>query len=131
MMGVMRYRQKHSWITQVACMLLFVQVMNMSTDIRPPMNKYTGQRNLFFNNIDSMLEYILEDVMKLGNVIKETDTPYRNSGSPASQIFSPVFTSNLVQFYDYPVLDGNLLPNYIISFKSEFIKEIIPPPPKA
>ncbi len=112
-------------------MLLFVQIINMSTDIRPPMNKYTGQRNLSFNNIDSMIEYILEDVMNLGNVIKENNNPYRNLNIQAFQTFSPTFTSNYFNYCDDAVLTGDLLPGYIISFKSEFIRDIIPPPPKA
>lgn len=127
----MRYRQKHAILTQLACMLLFVQIINMSTDIRPPMNKYTGQRNLSFNNIDSMVEYILEDVMNLGNVIKETNNPYRNLNIQAFQTFSPTFTSDYFNYCDDAVLNGDLLPRYIISFKSEFIRDIIPPPPKA
>lgn len=112
-------------------MLLFVQIINMSTDIKPPMDKYTGQRNLSFNNIDSMVEYILEDVMKLGNVIKETNKPYRNLNIQGFQTFSPTFTSNYFNYYDYAVLNDDLLPGYIISFKSEFIRDIIPQPPKA
>lgn len=127
----MRYRQKHSVLTQLACMLLFVQIINMSTDIRPPMNKYTGQRNLTFNNIDSMVEYILEDVLNLGNVIKETNKPYRNLGSQAFQTFSPTLTSDYFNYCDYDVLNGDLLPNYIISFKSEYFQAKTPHPPKA
>lgn len=130
-MGFMRYRQKHSILTQLACILLFVQIINMSTDIRPPMNKYTGQRDLSFNNIDSMLEYVLEDVMSLGNVIKENNNPYRNLDVQGFQIFSPTLTSDYFYYGDCAVLNGDLLSPYIISFKSEFIREINPPPPKA
>ncbi|MGH2645108.1 MAG: hypothetical protein ACRDE2_14235 [Chitinophagaceae bacterium] len=108
-----------------------MQIINMSTDIRPPMNEYTGQRDLSFNNIDSMVEYILEDVMNLGNVIKETNKPYRNLGSQAFQTFSPTLSSDYFNYCDYDVLNGGINSNYIISFKSEFIREINPPPPKA
>jgi hypothetical protein len=127
----MRYKQKHSLLNQITCLLLFVQIINLSTDIKPPMNKYTGQRDLSFNNIDSMVEYILEDALNLGNVIKENNDPYRNLNIQNFQTFSPTFNSDPVHNCDYLVLNGDLLPHYILSFKSEFIREIIPPPPKA
>ncbi len=118
-------------LKQIVCLLLLVQVINLSMDVRPPMNPYTEERDLSFNNIDSMLEFITEDVLGWKNFIKENNVPYQNLNLQKAPTFLPNQSFAKITLQAVPTHIRKLNPFIAVNFKSEFVREIIPPPPKA
>lgn len=118
-------------LKQIVCLLLLVQVINLSVDVRPPLNPYTEERDLSFNNIDSMLEFITEDVLGWKNFIKENNVPYQNLNLQKAPTFLPNQSFAKIILQAVPTHIRKLNPFIAVNFKSEFVREIIPPPPKA
>ena len=108
-----------------------MQVFNLSIDVKPPVNPFTEERDLSFNNIDSLFEFITEDLLGWKNFVKENNVPYQNMNLQKVVTFLPNYSFSKINLIAFPTLIEKLNPFIAVSFKSEFVREIVPPPPKA
>ena len=105
-----------------------LQVLNMSIDIPAFQNENIAAKN--FNYIDTYIEYIAENILKLENAIPETKHRHQKHFQLHPQMQMVCETMTIIK----PALPDRLLKKvytgYSNKFAYQFIKEIHPPPPK-
>lgn len=77
-----------------------------------------------------MFEFITEDLLGWKNFVKENNVPYQNLNLQKAPTFTPNQSFTKITLHAVPTHIRKLNPFIAVSFKSEFVCEIIPPPPK-
>jgi hypothetical protein len=114
-------------------LFMAVHIFNFSVDTPDAQPDYVPE-DLTFNDMESVLEIILEEVLNIENAIAEYDEKDTADGS-SFEIKKP-FSFFLQRNIKIDRIFGTkqtvvVQTNYVEQFSSQFHPEIVPPPPKA
>jgi hypothetical protein len=113
-----------------------VHILNCSVDAPDPQPDYIPE-DLTYNDIESIVEWVLEDVLNIENAIPEHDEDDNEEGFSLEMKkivwFPPVFEG---KFKFAPPLtkdeiSKNLNLYYLAHLRSQFCREVTTPPPQA
>jgi hypothetical protein len=110
-----------------------IHIFNLSVDTRDARPDYVPE-DLSFNDLESVAEILLEDVLKINNAFAEHDESDSEDGGSLDIkkeiLFSHKFKFECIRFFRYNI---KLLysDTYKEQYSSQFHPEIVPPPPKA
>lgn len=126
----MRYLRRHI-ITRILLGLVTATILNLSVDA-PDFHQNTVAEDLSFNDIESVVEWLLEDVCEIENAIPEYDDDDSEHGKlpKHDQQFQPFYKSfgvNMSLIADYSRKNS---PNFGILFFSDrtATSELFQPP---
>lgn len=121
-------------VFRLLCLVLALHILNFSVDT-PDFQPEQVPEDLTYNDMESIMEVVLEQVLEINNAIaehEENDTDEGNGGFSVKKSidFSYYDTRGIVLFLatNYTVCSHN---NYQDNFSSKFHPELVPPPPKA
>lgn len=124
---------KHPIVIRFFCILMAFHIFNISVDA-PDADPDSQPEDLSYNDMESVVEIILEKYLGFDNAIAEHDEP--DDDSDNSTTIEIVKDLSVTDFYtcDFSIsIPCNTLTietPYDIAFASDYISEIIPPPPK-
>jgi hypothetical protein len=110
-----------------------IHIFNLSVDTRDARPDYVPE-DLSFNDLESVAEIVLEQVLNINNALSEHDESDTEDGGSIEIkkeiLISHKFRFECIRFFKYnlKLLYSN---NYIEQYSSQFHPEIAPPPPKA
>jgi hypothetical protein len=116
--------------------LMAVHILNCSVDAPDAQPDYVPE-DLFYNDVESIVEWVLEDVLNIENAIPEHDEPDNEDGFSLEMKkivwFSPIFEGRLklapALITDESSKNNNLY--YLAHLRSQYHREVITPPPQA
>lgn len=128
----MRYFRKHI-LSRIVWVFMALHILNCSID-SPDAQPDSVPENLSYNDIESVAELIIEQIMGFDNVIPEQDEHDTEEGGSISiakilfycQSISTFSLSRSEQFI--PSVEQQI--HYRDTYASQFHPEIVPPPPK-
>lgn len=126
--GRMKNFRQHT-VFRLLGLLLALHVLNFSVD-SPDLYPDCFAEDLSLNDMESIVEIVLEKVLKIDNAVPEHDEPDDNGSisktphtfvldAPLKAVMEPAFTE-----YAYPI-------RWSESCVSQYSHNITPPPPKA
>jgi hypothetical protein len=131
----MNWLRQNIYIRYFWC-LMAVHILNCSVDA-PDAQPDNIPEDLTYNDIESIVEWILEDVLNIENAIPEHDEPDNEDGFSLEMKkivwFSPIFEG---KFKFAPSLttdetSKNLGLYYLAHLRSQYHREVTTPPPQA
>ena len=124
----MHVHVRNTILVKFVVFIVALQVLNMSIDIPAYPKETIAAKN--FNYIDTYIEYIAENILKLENAIPEAKHRHQKHFRLHPQIQMVCEAPAIIK----PPLPERLLKKvysgYSNQFAYQFIKEIHPPPPK-
>lgn len=114
--------------------VLALHILNCSVDTPDP-QPYSVPEDLSYNDMESVVEILLEQVLDINNAITEHDENDTDQGSGGLTIKKGVdfsyYERNFTVSFSNTVRTICKHFNYTDSFASQFHLELTPPPPKA
>lgn len=108
-------------------------IFNLSVDSRDARPDYVPE-DLNFNDLESVAEIVLEQVLHINNAFEEHDEADSEDGGSLDVkkeiLFCQKFKFDCLRFFNYNLKLLYTL-NYTEQYSSQFHPEIVPPPPKA
>jgi hypothetical protein len=114
-------------------LFMAIHIFNLSVDTRDAKPDYVPE-DLSFNDLESVAEIVLEQLLNINNALAEHDESDTEDGGSIELkkeiLVSLKFRFDYIPFFKYNI---RLLysGNYIEQYSSQFHPEIVPPPPKA
>jgi len=117
-------------ISKLLCLVMALHVFNCSVDMPDAQPDYIAE-NLSINDMESVVEILLEEVLNIKDAIAEHDEPDQDLPLEVklskSFYFQNLYTCEVLLIE----MDGKIIPpSYNEIFFKEYIADITPPPPK-
>ena len=126
-----RFRQHI--IFRLVCLMLAFHIFNFSVDTPDAQSDYVPE-DLTYNDMESVVEIVLENVFDIQNAIAEHDENDTEEGNSFT-IKKDFSFHNRSKVEKINIFDNGLhitiSTDYKEQFSSQFHPEIVPPPPKA
>jgi hypothetical protein len=119
-------------ISRFLCFVFALHIFNVSIDTPDAQPDYIAE-DLSINDIESVVEFVLEDVLQINNAIAEYDES-DNDDKPGFEAKKTVSFYPSIQFnflIQAPLNYTNAETPYNKALPSDYISDIVPPPPKA
>lgn len=126
---MIRFIQK-SFLVRIIWLITILQIVNLSVNT-PDAQPYYLAEDLSINDIESAVEWVLEDFLDIDNAITEQDEPGSEEGDTLSKkifFFHTYFCSPINTYFvqvsktNFCLFDPFYLPKYL---------DILSPPPQA
>jgi len=118
---------------RIFCFLMALHILNLSVDSPDPRPNHIPE-DLNFNDMESIVEIVLEQVLDIEDAIPEQEDDDTSHGLLMKTNFQPVFFQQQIgiEFMsggDIAILHKNFF--YYDPYSEQFHPEVVPPPPKA
>jgi hypothetical protein len=114
-------------------LFMAIHIFNLSVDTRDAKPDYVPE-DLSFNDLESVAEIMLEQVLNINNALSEHDESDTEDGG-SIELKKEILITHKFRFEYIPFFKYNLKllysDNYKEQYSSQFHPEIVPPPPKA
>ena len=124
---------KQHIIFRFFCLVLAIHILNCSVDA-PDVRPENIPEDLSYNDMESVMEIVLENVFEIKDAIAEQDDHDSNGDNNLNfkkQVFfcyCATLETKKIQTNEIQII---VQTNYDEQFSSQFHPEIVPPPPKA
>lgn len=111
-----------------------LHILNLSVDVQDPQPEGVPE-DLSYNDMESVVEIILEQVLGIENAIPEYEEDDSGHNVIVKSNFQPIFYQQQLAM-DFMLDNGDIAIKhnmflYIDNYAEQFHPEIVPPPPKA
>jgi hypothetical protein len=124
---------KKSLVFRIFWLFMAIHIFNLSVDSRDA-RPYYEPEDLSINDLESVAEILLEQVLNINNAFAEHDESDCEDGG-SIEIKKEILICNKFRFECIRFFKYNLRlmysANYLEQYSSQFHPEIVPPPPKA
>lgn len=113
--------------------LMALHILNLSVDSPDPRPDYIPE-DLSFNDMESIVEIVLEQMLDIEDAVPETDDDDTSRSLLVKTNFQPVYYQQQIdiQFkFDGQIAISNKSFFYYNAYSEQFHSEVVPPPPKA
>ncbi|WP_072862493.1 hypothetical protein [Arenibacter palladensis] len=114
--------------------LMALHILNLSVDVQDPQPEGVPE-DLSYNDMESVVEIILEQVLGIENAIPEYEEDDSGHNVIVKSNFQPIFYQQQLAM-DFMLDNGDIAIKhnmflYFDNYSEQFHPEIVPPPPKA